>query len=374
MILVAGSGPRRRTVCPLTGRIGKRRASRRADHAPAARTTRSAAEPRPVGEHDAAARRARRRRRRDGSAGPTAATSASTVRRGSTWASSGQVDAADAVRRHAGLERADRRPVEPLPIRRIPRRRAVGRPALRRVGEHERAAARVGGIDGGELPQLVGEARPQLGRPSCERSEARRLGIRREDTRGGVRGAGAGKAPLDHADIEAALLRAPGGGRPITPPPTTTASNRSTPGTIGTAAADGAQGVHAPRWVNHLPSSAVVEDDGVLACLEHDLEVAPDDGLLRPPAVEHAPFLAEDGHRLVVHLPRRPVDVRLDPRRTRLVQSSRGTKSARVSGMRDHGATSTTVQTEPEPVLARTWRSPSLSRLRSSAPAASSSS
>ena len=70
----------------------------------------------------------------------------------------------------------------------------------------------------------------------------------------------------------------------------------------------------------------------------------------------------------MVHLPRRAVEVRLDARRARLVQSSRGTNSARVSGIRDHGATSTTVQTEPEPVLARTWRSPSLSRLRSSAP------
>src|SRR3954447_19280145 len=90
---------------------------------------------------------------------------------------------------------------------------------------------------------------------------------------------------------------------------------------------------------------AVVEDDGVLAGFEHDLEVAADHGLLRPPAVEHPPFLPEDCDRLVVYLPRCPVEVRLDARRARLVQSSRGTKSARVSGMRDQGATSTTVQT-----------------------------
>src|SRR5947207_14647594 len=122
------------------------------------------------------------------------------------------------------------------------------------------------------------------------------------------------------------------------------------------------------------PARAVVEDDGVLAGLEHDLEVAAHDGRLRPPAVEHAPLFAQDRDRLMVHLPRRAVEVRLDARRARLVQSSRGTKSARVSGIRDHGATSTTVQTEPEPVLARTWRSPSLKRPRSSAPAASSSS
>src|SRR5204863_99358 len=83
---------------------------------------------------------------------------------------------------------------------------------------------------------------------------------------------------------------------------------------------------------------------------EHDLEVAAHDGRLRPPAVEHAPLFAQDRDRLMVHLPRRAVEVRLDARRARLVQSSRGTKSARVSGIRDHGATSTTVQTEPEPV------------------------
>ena len=49
--------------------------------------------------------------------------------------------------------------------------------------------------------------------------------------------------------------------------------------------------------------------------------------------------------------------------------SSRGTKSDRVSGIRDHGATSTTATTEPEPVDARTWRSPSLRRACSSSPA-----
>src|SRR5947209_4835136 len=122
------------------------------------------------------------------------------------------------------------------------------------------------------------------------------------------------------------------------------------------------------------PSRAVVEDDGVLTGLQHDLEVAAHHGLFRPPAVEHAPFLADDGDRLVVDLPGGAVEVPLDARRARLVQSSRGTNKARVSGMRDHGATSTTLQTEPEPVLADTWRRPSLRRLRSSAPAASSSS
>ena len=42
----------------------------------------------------------------------------------------------------------------------------------------------------------------------------------------------------------------------------------------------------------------VVEDDGVLAGLEHDLEVAADDRLLRPPAVDDAPLLAHERDRL----------------------------------------------------------------------------
>ena len=97
-----------------------------------------------------------------------------------------------------------------------------------------------------------------------------------------------------------------------------------------------------------------MEDDGVLAALEHDLEVAAQHRLFGPPAVEHAPLLPKHCNRLMVDLARRSVDARLDARRARLVQSSRGTNSARVSGIRDQGATSTTVQTEPEPVLART--------------------
>ena len=97
-----------------------------------------------------------------------------------------------------------------------------------------------------------------------------------------------------------------------------------------------------------------MEDDGVLAALEHDLEVAAQHRLLCPPAVEDAPLLADDGDRQVVDLARRPAEARFDARRARRVQSSRGTNSARVSGIRDQGATSTTEQTEPDPVLART--------------------
>src|SRR3954470_15356415 len=109
-----------------------------------------------------------------------------------------------------------------------------------------------------------------------------------------------------------------------------------------------------------IPASAraVVEDDGVLSALEHELEVPADDGILRPPAVDDAPFLPDERDGSVVHLERPPVRVGLDARRPRRVEacgySSFGTSSARLSGTRDQGATSTTVQTEPDPVLART--------------------
>jgi hypothetical protein len=85
------------------------------------------------------------------------------------------------------------------------------------------------------------------------------------------------------------------------------------------------------------------------------------DRLLRPPAVDDPPFLADERDPLPVHSARSPVSPDLDDSRSRLVYSSCGTNSARDSGIRDHGATSTTVHTEPEPVLARTWRRPSFS-------------
>jgi hypothetical protein len=145
----------------------------------------------------------------------------------------------------------------------------------------------------------------------------------------------------------------------------------------------------------------VAEDDGVLPRVEHELEVAPHDRLLRPPAVDYTPLLAHERDRLSVHQMRNSRRVRLDQGGPRRIQSSRGTSagepmvpprapsfgsygtnlvffgyssfgtnSARASGIRDHGATSTTVFTEPEPVLARTWRRPSLRRVSSSAPRA----
>src|SRR5581483_2002545 len=98
----------------------------------------------------------------------------------------------------------------------------------------------------------------------------------------------------------------------------------------------------------------VVEDDRVLAPREDDIEVATADRILRPPPVDHAPFLADQGHRRTVHPPRRAVHMSLNQDALRRVQSSRGTSNARCSGRRDHGATSTTVQTDPDPVPART--------------------
>ena len=103
-----------------------------------------------------------------------------------------------------------------------------------------------------------------------------------------------------------------------------------------------------------LSALLIAIDDGLLPRLEDDVEVAPRERLLRPPAVDDAPFLADHRNSLPVDALRRPVRVRLDEGRARLVYSSRGTNRARASGIRDHGATSTTVHTEPPPVDART--------------------
>src|SRR3954453_23905503 len=52
----------------------------------------------------------------------------------------------------------------------------------------------------------------------------------------------------------------------------------------------------------------VAEDDAVLAGLEHDLEIAAVDRLLRPPAVDDTPFLAHDGDGCALDRPRDPVE------------------------------------------------------------------
>ena len=121
-------------------------------------------------------------------------------------------------------------------------------------------------------------------------------------------------------------------------------------------------------------ASLVEEDDSVLARLEHHVEVPAPDGVTRPPPLGHSPLLAHARHRHTVHRRRYLVARRPDDDRTRLVQSSRGTSSARVSGTRDHGATSTTVQTASIPVPTRTWRKPSFNRSRRRAPRGRSSS
>ena len=56
----------------------------------------------------------------------------------------------------------------------------------------------------------------------------------------------------------------------------------------------------------------VVEDDHVLAALEDDVEVPAIDRLLGPPAVEHAPLLADHLDRQTVDETRRPVGSWLD--------------------------------------------------------------
>src|SRR6266536_3915166 len=56
----------------------------------------------------------------------------------------------------------------------------------------------------------------------------------------------------------------------------------------------------------------VEKNDRVLAGCQDDIEVAPVDRLLRPPAVDDAPLLTHQRDRLPVHAPRRSVDMRLD--------------------------------------------------------------
>src|ERR1700749_4007027 len=119
---------------------------------------------------------------------------------------------------------------------------------------------------------------------------------------------------------------------------------------------------------------AVAIDDGVLARLQHQVEIAPVDGLVRPPAVDDPPFLAHALDAPAVHPLRDAVAVRFDERRRRLVQSSRGTSSARASGMRDHGATSITIETPPAPTAALTWRRPCFNLPCSTSPSARTSS
>jgi hypothetical protein len=63
----------------------------------------------------------------------------------------------------------------------------------------------------------------------------------------------------------------------------------------------------------------VVEDDDVLAALEHEVEVAAVDRVLGPPAVDDAPLLADQLDRQTIDETRRPVGSRLDQGTPRLV-------------------------------------------------------
>ena len=60
---------------------------------------------------------------------------------------------------------------------------------------------------------------------------------------------------------------------------------------------------------------SVTVDADVSPALEDDLEVAPVDRLLRPPAIDDTPLLTHERHLLTVHGPRRPARPRLDERR-----------------------------------------------------------
>src|SRR6185503_3155490 len=140
-----------------------------------------------------------------------------------------------------------------------------------------------------------------------------------------------------------------------------------------------------------------------------DLEVAAVDRVIRPPAVDDTPLLPHDDDELAVDEPRLATQVRLDERRAGRIQpagnaasdgvdpdcagslgtvhlraeagrvhrailpcpstyTSRGTTSALASGIRDQGATSTTLPTAPPPALARTCRRPSRRRASASSP------
>jgi hypothetical protein len=56
----------------------------------------------------------------------------------------------------------------------------------------------------------------------------------------------------------------------------------------------------------------VVEDDHVLAALEHDVEVAAAHRLLGPPAVDDTPLFSDQFDYETIDETRRPVGLRLD--------------------------------------------------------------
>src|SRR2546423_1918726 len=70
-----------------------------------------------------------------------------------------------------------------------------------------------------------------------------------------------------------------------------------------------------------VPRLRGAKRDRGLPARQHDVEVAPADRLLGPPAVDHAPFLQHRRHLRPVDEARRAVDMRLHKRASRLVQA-----------------------------------------------------
>jgi hypothetical protein len=64
----------------------------------------------------------------------------------------------------------------------------------------------------------------------------------------------------------------------------------------------------------------VVEDDDVLAALQHDVEIPAADGVLGPPAVDDAPLLADQLDRKAIDEPRSPICSWLDEGGARLIE------------------------------------------------------
>jgi hypothetical protein len=101
------------------------------------------------------------------------------------------------------------------------------------------------------------------------------------------------------------------------------------------------------------PPLLVAENDDVLTRLQDEIEVASPYRSLCPPAVDDPPLLSDQRDGNPPHFGRH-APVGCDERVPRLVQSSRGTSMARLSGTRDHGATSTIEQTASRPAAALT--------------------
>ena len=152
-------------------------------------------DPRAVGELDAARVELDDVRIRAQRVAERARRARATTRRGSTCASAASSTPPMQSARCRARARGRHR-------RRATRPRAVA--ARRRSASTSEPHARVA-----DVAELVRERRPELGRAARERGEAGRLRIGREHARGGTGRTAPGLAALEHADAQAALLRAP---------------------------------------------------------------------------------------------------------------------------------------------------------------------